>query len=349
MQRKGGGGGAPHRGRTRRTRSRWRSSRLNLGAAEGDFPAVEVVNGRRDDDDDRGERTRTRAQTRAHIVYSFIHSPLFVCNRSLYAFTPLDASFGCCTVGVGPRPICHFHRVRTPTRRRRDMRASSSSSARARARACAPSPRERARLARVARRRRDNPCASPTRIASTFEPTPRRETRARRLRGTSPRERRSGVIPRARVRRWISARARRSTTDGSRWPSAWETPDETPSARRCPSSRVDACDSSSMFRERARAAMGGGGERTRRARDAGVLLVALGQGGERERVGKKGSSRRVNGGSDASMTASTSDEVDFDATRGARAGLGACATWTDAAQRTQSAFSPADSVHAKGF
>ena len=52
-------------------------------------------------------------------------------------------------------------------------------------------------------------------------------------------------------------------------------------------------------------------------------------------VGKKGSSRRVNGGSDASMTASTSDEVDFDATRGARAGLGACATLTDAGEEDE--------------
>ncbi len=30
---------------------------------------------------------RERERKRAHIVYSFIHSLLFVCNRSLYAFT----------------------------------------------------------------------------------------------------------------------------------------------------------------------------------------------------------------------------------------------------------------------
>ena len=55
-------------------------------------------------------------------------------------------------------------------------------------------------------------------------------------------------------------------------------------------------------------------------------------------VGKKGSSRRTNGGSDASTASTTSDVVDFDAARGARAGLGACATWTDAGEEDASAF-----------
>lgn len=53
---------------------------------------------------------------------------------------------------------------------------------------------------------------------------------------------------------------------------------------------------------------------------------------------RKGSSGQKNGDKDGSRARTTSDGMDFDATRGARAGLGACATWTDAGAEDEASF-----------
>ena len=70
----------------------------------------------------------------------------------------------------------------------------------------------RARLARVARRRRDNPCASPTRIASTFEDAEARDARETTSRDVSAREK-VGCDP-ASARETVDLGARASFDDG---------------------------------------------------------------------------------------------------------------------------------------
>ena len=169
----GKGGAADAYWRTRRTR-RWRSGSL---FGRRCMPAAEVEC-RRDDDDDRGERTRTSANARAHSLF-FIHSPrLFVieaCTHSRY-----DASGRPRRRPLVRRntSIASAHRhvaVAICARRRRRERA--------RARA---SPRERARPARARGRRREI-LREPDADSDTSEPTARREARET-LRGTSPRE-----------------------------------------------------------------------------------------------------------------------------------------------------------------
>ena len=218
------------------------------------------------------------------------------------------------------------------------MRASSSSSASARARACAPSPRARASRTRRATTTRQSvrePDADSVDVRTDAEARDARETTSRDV---SAREK-VGCDP-ASARETVDLGARASFDDG--WVALAErVGDARRDAERAAVSKFE----SGCVRfvidvprdARALRWVAAASERAERGTPAFYwsprAKTASGNG-----VGKKGSSRRVNGGSDASMTASTSDEVDFDATRGARAGLGACATWTDAGEEDESAF-----------
>ena len=166
------------------------------------------------------------------------------------------------------------------------MRASSSASARAHA--CVPSTR-----ARASRTRR----ATTTTRQSVREPDAdsvdvRTDANARDARETTPRAvstREDVSLGPVGARETVDLGARASYDDG--WVALAE---RVRDARRDAERAAAATFESGCVRfiidvpRDARASVGGGGERTRRARDAGVLLVASGQDGEREHRREEG-------------------------------------------------------------